>query len=51
MFKVTFHLQLLLTIGYIPSVVQHILEPILYSIVWAFHCSTLILPLPSTYNP
>ena len=32
--KVTLHLELLQNIGYIPSVVQYILEPILYLIVW-----------------
>ena len=31
--KVTFHLQLLQNIGYIPHVVQYIPEPILYLIV------------------
>ena len=46
--KVTFHLQLLQNIGYIPHVVQYILEPILYPIV----CISPIpmLPLLATGN-
>ena len=31
--KVTFHLQLFQNIGYIPCVVQYILEPILHPVV------------------
>ena len=44
--EVTLHLQLLQNIGYVPHVVQYILEPILYLIDCTFHSSTPILPLP-----
>ena len=43
--KVAFHLQLLQNIGYIPHVVQYILEPILHPIVCTSQCPTSILPL------
>ena len=33
--KITFHLQLLQTIDYIPGIAQYILEPIIYRIVYA----------------
>ena len=44
--NVTFHLQLLQNIGYIPHVVQHISEPVLYPMVRTSRSSTPILPLP-----
>ena len=44
--KVAFHLQLLHNIGYIPHVVQYILEPILYTTVCTSHSPILLLPLP-----
>ena len=46
--KVTFHLQLLQNIGYIPHVVQYIPEPILYLIVCPLtplHVTPAPLPL------
>ena len=43
--KVTFHLELLQNIGYIPSVVQYILEPILYLIV----CTSCPAPTGNHY--
>ena len=50
--KVIFHLQLLQNISYIPCVVQYILEPILYPIVYTFHSPTPILPLrPNFFLP
>ena len=45
--KVTVHLQLLQNIGYIPHVVQFILEPILYSVVCSSHSPIPILTLHS----
>ena len=48
--KVTFHLQLLQNIGYIPHVVQHILEPILHPVACISHSLTSILPAPTTGN-
>ena len=48
--KVTFHLQLLKNIGYIPCVVQYILEPILHRIVCTSHSQPLYRPSPSTGN-
>ena len=47
--KVTFHLQLLQNIGYIPHFVQYILEPILHPTVCTSHSPTPILPLPSPH--
>ena len=44
--KVTFYLQLLQNIGYIPHIVQYILQPILHPIVCTSHSPTPILPLP-----
>ena len=44
--NVTFHLQLLQNIGYIPHVVQYILEPILHPLVCVSHSPTPILPFP-----
>lgn len=42
--KVTFHLQLLQNIGYIPSVIQYNLEPILHPLVCASHPTILLFP-------
>ena len=41
--KVAFHVQLLQNIGYIPSVAQYILEPVLYPIAW-------VSPAPPLYR-
>ena len=43
--KFTFHLQLLQNIGYIPRVVQYILESILHPVVCASHFPIPMLPL------
>ena len=42
--KVTFHLQLLQNIGYIPSVIQYNFEPILHPLVCASHPTILLFP-------
>ena len=42
--KVTFHLQLLQNIGYIPHVGQYILGPILHPVVCACHPATPMCP-------
>ena len=44
LFMVTFHLQLLQNIGYIPHVVQYNLEPVFHPTACASHSST---PLPT----
>ena len=45
--EVTFYLQLLQNLDYIPQVVQHILALFLHSRVCAFHSRTLIWPFPT----
>lgn len=42
--KVTFHLQLLQNIGYIPSVIQYNFEPILHPLVCPSHPTILLFP-------
>lgn len=44
--KVPFHVQLSQNLGYIPRVVQTILDPILYPVASIFHSAARILPLP-----
>ena len=45
--KVTFHLQLLQNIGYIPHVIHYILEPVLHPTVCTAHALTPVAPPPS----
>ena len=44
-------MNILQNLGYIPHVVQYILEPILYPMVCTSHSATPILPLVAPQSP